>query len=337
MIKKNKITITDDDALKLINKLSFFDQIENIEVIKHGFSGAQSFCVTNKGIKYFIKFRSTISETFENNFEIFKKCLIPQVLEKGVINGIQYYITEYLDCKDLSFTSPLYNNEEIYNFGKIVGNEQFFIAKDKKYDKPKEYFENFEKYIDEYLVLVNTILKENKTFIDKESYELLLEFSEKISKEKVELFNTLQKDVLYYCHNDIKMGNFLIKDNKVYTIDYEDSDFVYLAYSLHADYYNVIENKPINKKNFIFLKGFLDGFYNCKIPKNFSKELKLTFYMSLSARIISRLREKNYQKLTQIAHCLKENINEFGSLEKLFDFTKNKESYIKELMRKEIL
>lgn len=113
----------------------------------------------------------------------------------------------------------------------------------------------------------------------------------------------------------------MLSKNILYTVDYEDSDYHYLAYHLRSDFYNAIENYPVKPKTWHFIKGFLDSFFKNQIPAEFYLQLKYIFFFSLTRRVSKRIQERNYTEVEKIAFNLEKNFIDFKSIDNLFNFS----------------
>lgn len=320
---------------ELLEKLNFFKSIEQVEQIITGYSGALTTKVKEGDKFYFVKFLNK-TKNFDKNFQIFsKQCQTPKLFKKGEIDNFQYFITEFINGFTIKSKYDVLSNNEVYKIGQTIGNEQLKISTSINSIPAKEYFTKFTKKWKDQISNVGNLLNINKDMISIESYGFLHNLFNTVNKRFKKFIKFFNNEPAFYCHSDLKIGNFILTDDKVYTVDFENTDYEFMAYKIRSDFYDIIERSPIRYKTWFFIKGFIDSFYNYKIPKNLKTQLEFVFYYSLSGRITKRLNEKNYADVERIFNNLTYNFREFKKISNLFDFEAKKDKFMKTIIKKE--
>ena len=112
---------------KSIYKLKYFKNIDGFFEVKGGKSGAKTFCVTSNSRKYFVKFRKWCTPYQKKNFKFFSKYVnTPKIYKSGKVDGIQYYIAEYIGDKAKQISKM--PQDEIYNLAKYIGAKQLNMS-----------------------------------------------------------------------------------------------------------------------------------------------------------------------------------------------------------------
>lgn len=307
-----------------ISKTNLFKDVQKSEEIIGGHSGSKTYCITQNNKKYFLKIRNYKTPMLTENLRNFKDYSIktPKVFEFGEINNQQYYITEFINGVTLKSKYDVLTNEDLYNFGAEIGKQQRKLSRKFKTIKSADSYNLFKsKNIDLITQNINNLIN-LKDKIKPENFSFLKKLYENINIEKDSLIKCYENEIEYFTHNDLKVGNFLLLGKEIFTIDYEESTYNYIAYSLRSDFYEIIERTPIRYKTWFFIKGFIDSFFNNSVPVKLQYQLKFMFYVSLTKRISKRINEGRFDMIDEIAINLKSNFKTFNGIDNMFAFHK---------------
>lgn len=179
----------------------------------------------------------------------------PKILDFGVLNDEEIYmLLTWVDGEDASEAIKQYNIQSQYELGFKAGKILYKIhSLDSSIDL--NYFIN-------YKVKINQKIERIKecpiTFL---KCELVINYL----LENIEFLNNKE---LKITHGDFHIGNMLIKDNKIYIIDFDKikkynfyDDFKPFCWNVYASPY--------------FASGIINGYFNNNIPSDFFKILSI--------------------------------------------------------------
>lgn len=316
-------------TLEEVKKIDFFKNADSVSPVLGGYTDSQTYMVQCDGIKFFLKIRVK-PVNLKYNFNLFKKqnITVPKVYNFGRFGKKQYFITEFIDGLMLKPAYNLISEKEIFNIGFNIGKEQRLLAKKVKLkvDKQKFLTQFTQKFSDNYKRAKN-MLEEKRQFIG-ESFNYLNKLIAKSSNIKNQIEKLFKDEELFYAHQDIKAGNFLFKDGKVWTIDYEETTFGYFAWKIRSDFFELMKYETY-EKTWLFLNGVICGFYDNKIPAILSRQLKLIFYYSICRHIVKCFDKNDYESIKKIQANLENNIKKFKKLDNAFQFREYKKITLK--------
>ena len=323
-----------------IQQIKFFDKIDHLEPITSGYSGSLCCRVKSNDKEYFVKIRSRNTVNFDANLEIFDKnnVLTPKLYDKGLVDGKQYFITEYIEGKHIKKHYDELTYIQVYNYGKKIGSEQKEIANLPSntlpaYSSPTMYHVG---KMRKTITGARELLEQHKDKTTADQYIFIDKFYKQIFDRYENLEQIFINETEYYCHSDIKLGNFIYHDQKLYSVDFEETAHDNIAYKLRSEFFDIFECQPIRYKTWFFIKGFLDEFFNGTIPDTLPKALELMLYYILSKRLTERITQDKFDVVSRLLNNLAKNIKEFGKIENIFNFNGNVENFLKNHIGTEI-
>lgn len=298
---------------KVLYDIPFFHHIEKIEEIHDGYSGSKTYKVTQEGLEYFTKICDVDYQMLAQNFAYYKNAniLVPKLFEIGKVAGYSYYVTEFIQGTTLKEKYNQYNEIEIYEFGKNVGVDQKNLSKLHPADSSlsQTYFLHFQEFANLLFAQARSLVIKHQKDMNEFSFHFFQSMLKEIDDEKEELLNYFKKQNPVYLHSDIRVANFILKSETLYTIDYEESCPNYLSYVLRSEFYSMMKGRPLTHKSWYFIRGVIDGFFEGDIPESFYEELKFIFFMSLAKRLIKRLGDGCFDLVDKIAENLSQLLN----------------------------
>ena len=304
---------------KSIYKLKYFKNIDGFFEVKGGKSGAKTFCVTSNSRKYFVKFRKWCTPYQKKNFKFFSKYVnTPKVYKSGKVDGIQYYIAEYIGDKAKQISKM--PQDEIYNLAKDIGAKQLNMSQNmtvSKKIKNKVYKTFYKETYDIYTTAIK-LFNETKGDLDMDVSNFYANIFKDIKmwgREYLELFKSAD---VYYCHGDFKTDNFFVLDGEVVAVDFEESYYNYLPFMCRACAYELMLQDNICNEERFFTKGVVDAFYKGNVPLKFDRLFVAVLYRAISQYFITRIDKPD--KLKKYAHNLSLNFSRVNSLRELFNF-----------------
>lgn len=304
---------------KYIYKLKFFKKVDSFFEVKGGKSGAKTFCVISGGKKYFVKFRKWSTPHIRDNFKMFARFVTtPQVYRVGVVDGVQYYIAEYIG--DRAKQMSRLDNVDIYNHALAIAIDQKKIAEANPvsaYRKKKVYDEFYKETMGIYKTAIKLFdtTKESLGLDVQNFYQNIFDDIKRNAKYYLESFLDAKP---YYCHGDFKTDNFFLIDDKVVVVDFEESYFGYLPFMCRAYPYELMRQDTIYSKEWVFTKGIIDSFYGRDIPASLKTQFLAVYYRSISQYFITRVDRPD--KLEKYAKNLSLNESMVNTTQELFDF-----------------
>lgn len=132
-------------------------------------------------------------------------------------------------------------------------------------------FERYDKAIEELFDLLKKYSSQiPQKYLDKNLYKQVLE---ELNAYKL----SFENEQIYYCHDDFMPNNFMLdKNNKIWTIDVENSSYDFFAKKLRG-YIQHMLHKQEKNKIITFFRGFISGFFGNQIPQNLSKQMSYIY------------------------------------------------------------
>ena len=259
-----------------LHEIKFIQINDIIEKVEDGYSGALLYKITRGKNKFFLKvFKEIlIQERIEKIVLIYEKLNIKSlhIIETGYIKSCKkyYIIYNFIEGKNLK----AYNNEQntnlknIRKIGETIGKQ---LLKLKNYDNyDKKLFKAYDIDND----IQNTINSFQILMKDKIYRNIVLEYYtirelEELNSKLIYYGNILKGNKPNLIHGDIKRANIMInKNEELYIVDIESMQ---VSYDILNFKYQMTWNLfDENKKELEFVKGYFDGIYNNKRPKNFN-------------------------------------------------------------------
>lgn len=311
---------------KYIYKLKFFKRIDSFYEVKGGKSGAKTFCVISDGRKYFVKFRKWKTPRMKSNFNLFDKFVnSPKVYKYGVVDGVQYYIAEYIG--DRANQISKLENIKIYEYGKMVATEQLSIADtiSIKENRKKKVYKNFYKETLDIYNSARDIFDDIKDTLDIDIRNLYSNIFDEIQHNGKYYLESFKTADVYYCHSDFKTDNFFVVDDNIVTVDYEESDYGYLAFMCRSYPYELMQSATRYTPEWFFTKGIIDTFYKGNIPQDFQKQFVAVYYRAISQYFITHV--DKLDKLQKYAKNLSLNEASVNNVLELFNFGEERNIY----------
>lgn len=302
---------------KYIYKLRFFKKVDSFAEIKGGKSGARTFCVQSNNKKYFVKFRAWNTKHQSKNFKLFAKYVnTPKVYKSGKVNGVQYYIADYIGDKATRINSL--PNEKINQIAKSVAQEQSQIAKNQLVTESikKRIFKQFFRETSSIFKTAISLFKKTKENLENDVriyFEKVFEDITKFGKEYLMLFQDAE---VVYCHSDFRIENFFLIDEKIITVDFEESYFNYIPFACRAYCYELILNRG-NDSEWNFTKGIVETFCKSQFLE-MQRQFVAVYYRVFAQCFMVNI--DNAKRLKDIANNMMNNESNVNRLEDLFAF-----------------
>lgn len=260
-----------------LHEIKFIQTNDIIDKVDDGYSGALLYKITRGEKKYFLKIfkEKLIHEKIEKIVYIYKKLNIKSlhIIKTGYIKSCKnyYIIYNFIDGQNLK----VHNNEQNTDFksirkaGKVIGKQ---LLKLKNYNNCDDisFFNvyNINNDIQNTINNFQILMKENNYRNIVLRYYTELEIKE-LNNKLIYYGNMLKRDKPKLIHGDIKRANIIIDKNKEYYI--VDIESMQISYDILNFKYQMTWNLFAgNEKELEFVKGYFDGIYNNKRPKNFN-------------------------------------------------------------------
>lgn len=302
---------------KDIYNLKCIRDIVDIKEIEGGYSGSKTFYVKTTEKEYFVKFRSWKTPHIAQNFELFGKYMnTAKLVEQGYYHGIQYYVAEYVIAENIGAINL--DIQTAHRYGNVIADEQYSLSIEKKpniIDKVKAYL-HITREIDKIYKMFLRLYDKVRDTLPINIVDMYDGVRDIIRGKKRELLHSFRDYNIYFMHNDLRMNNFLIRDDKVYTIDFEESKYEYVSFIIRTYCYDILNNTNSNiTYNFIqplMQKLNVDSFANFK-----------TQMLAIYLRVIAKefvFRHGDISVLERYADINKEYVYNIDKLLEKFEF-----------------
>lgn len=272
------------DNENLIKKISFFSSQAKYTKITDTASGAIIRKVEDNNKTYLLKIIKSDCidiDNFVNIVKTYKNANINSIelLDYGIIENYTYIIYKYIKGTPLNKLYTTFNEGNFYKWGKDIGQNYHFLNQQRHSNiKVREYslIDLTTKTTSQFLKVYNSSLSYLQTIFSKEEVQ-------KIADRLKELTSAFKSEKKVLIHSGMHPKNIILNSkNELYIIDVDATSYDYFVmnfrYSLMAVY-----KHPQNKE---FFKGFINGFYNNKIPVSFNLQLTYTLILNFMEHII---------------------------------------------------
>lgn len=304
-LKTNKkYELLDIEIKRISSELKKQFNYDFVKKIDGGYSGAISLQLEKNNKKYFCKVCNYIIDLnyLKNVLNVYEQLDINslKLVDNGTIFNGQYYfvIYNYIDgiCLNNYIKENNLTNDEIISFGTKVGSIAQKLKNYKNYN-----INNFSKLsiTDETEKMVNSI-KEIINFSFKKEiinkYISINEFNELINNF-ISYSKSFENQKINLIHQDLKSSNIMICNNEIYIIDIESMALSYNVFDFKCTI--TWELVQFYEYEINYLKGYFNGLYEHKIPKELLNQLKYIFLYDFFRSLIGLLSEKNinYKKI----------------------------------------
>lgn len=282
-------------------EIKFIQINDIIEKVEDGYSGALLYKVTRGEKKFFLKiFKEILNKVkIEKIVSIYADLNIKSLnlIETGYIkNRKNYYIIyNFIEGKNLK----VYNNEQNTNL-KSIRKEGETIGK--QLLKLKNYYNYDEKLFKAYDINedIQNTMSSFQILMKNEIYRsIVLDYYnipelQEIYNKLIYYGNMLKCNEPKLIHGDIKRANIMIDENKEFYIT--DIESMQVGYDILNFKYQMTWNLfDGNEKELEFVKGYFDGIYNNKRPKNFNYNVMFIVLLNFLAESYHRYKYADVQ------------------------------------------
>lgn len=282
------------------NKIKFLNKVHNISIVTKGYSGDEKYTFIKNNKKYFLKItKQKINSDLEN---ILNEGNIPHphIIEIGNFDEFYYIIEEYIEANNLKENINKYDSKFIYEQGFKIG-EKYSHLRNKYIDKKVDR-NAITTYINEILEKIKKLEKLIKDIkLEKTAQEFITFTICYLQKN----FHFIKNSLMVYGHTDIKPSNFLISNGLIYAIDIEDTNYIEISRSLMWSYAR--SDHELDKKNFSFAKGYLDGLFSFDIPTNIFFSMNYNYMFNIINIFIEYLENKEIKRLYNKINFINDN------------------------------
>lgn len=285
-----------------LEKINFLKEVDNIEIIKKGHSGAYKYLITKGKKRYFLKIGNfNISKDLEKIFNN-NNISHPTIFDSGKYDDeMNYIIEEYIDGKNLKEELDNLDNKFIYEYGFEIGS-QYKKLRTLYPDKPMD-----EEKIKQYLIKLNKYTNNLEKLIEKNKNKLIknnINFLKKTISYLNNNTSIIKNSFLIFGHTDIKPSNFLIHNKNIMAIDIEHTDYKELSLSM---LWSFSRNDFKDEKNLAFTSGYINALFNFEIPENVLAAFNYTYLFNVTKYFIKCLENENYDKLSRFIKHINKN------------------------------
>lgn len=245
---------------KDIEQLHYFKDIISIEQIEKGFDKRKKYKIITKNKSYFLKTHHCKLSQKEIRqgkilYEIYQKLNIPVV---SLFDLIEYknetiFIYPFFEGKDLRDVN--FTMEEYYNYGVKVGQE---IMKLQEFSVDLKLFSkvNLDNYFKEDQKRIKSLWK-NEDYQQKILKLFSMNEVEQLVSIYQTLFNYVKTQKFSLNHNDIKVANVILDEQKnYYLIDIDPIGLTPAGFNIYYSMYSFLISK-FKESEKSFLRGFI--------------------------------------------------------------------------------
>lgn len=265
----------------------YIEQLKNVIEIKQEFSGHSSayryILKYNNNNRFFKLYNGNRVENIKYIDKIYCDLKIDtaKVIKTQYITQLDktYVIYEYIEGETLKELTKKLSEKELEDIGKEVGKQ----------------LQKFNKIIGDTITVQKNLEEELNSLMDK-SRNLKIYYEQSTKKELPyidldKLFvniNDLKKYVYMqnpiFIHNDINLGNVIVKNSKPYFIDTDGGKIKYRALNFRGNCWYGYKGDNILRERAIY-RGIYKGLFNDDIPLGFHKELAFTMIYEFMLRL----------------------------------------------------
>ena len=252
----NKITIEE-----IKENIEFIKEEDILEEVTGGYSEAYKYKIRKPDKQYFLKIlknRENAIERIHEILEVYKKSGIDTVhlVNCGVLKkqDMYYCIYDWIDGNCLSSLIDEKDTDYFYKIGKKLGQKLKILKQLKKEAK----------YVNKTKDLPNRV-QEWLNFLENTPEEIVYRYFNRLEmqdiKEKlVDYIKYFNEEDKCFVHMDIKLGNIMIANEKIYLIDIEDMEYNYDVFNILCWPIGVFDNTRKAECDKFFQKGLFEGF-----------------------------------------------------------------------------
>lgn len=292
-VKMNKITIEE-----VRKSIQFIEDDDNIEQVHGGYSGAYTYKIMKKGKQYFLKILKNKENAIQRINEIidaYKKCDIDTVnlIDCGIIEkyDVYYCIYDWIDGIGLNTLIAVKDITYFYDIGKKVGEKLKLLKQLKTEIKYINMADKLSDKAEEWLNLLNSVPD-----------EIVCRYFNKaelgcIKQKMIDYTKYFDEEDKCLIHTDIKLGNIMIKNEKIYIIDIEDMEYNYDVFNIICWPIGVFEDGKLGECNLAFQKGIFDVLVSNR--ENLDKQILFMYMANFCFATYGKYMKK--QDLNQLA------------------------------------